>query len=419
MLFNKTVLRFGAFILLLFFTACARGEMELFPEEIPEKGGRKDFSIDLQVNIFPQQVNIDMHANGNYPKYVKPEFIKNIGYNNSSYCHPDVQYFPDGFQGYKYWMVFTPYFGSIGGDQLAKRYENPTVVVSNDGLNWAEPAGIVNPIQACPGYKESFREIQGEQIQGFSSDVDWLFEGGEFQLYYRGSFLSAKALSARGAKSLNNRVKLIKNARRTIVRQTSKDGVHWDPLEAVMYSDVPYSPKNSHMLSPSFLKVGEGYVSYEVELNSGKKHFKQDKPSFVIQRSSTNGLDFSRFSNSKIVNFINEPWIRQNRDNGPWHLQASYVDGFYFLCIAVGDVKKYTADQLYLAFSNDGLNFYVCPKPIITEDAYRSAIFPKTVDDKSVQFGAMLGYKTGVFKYAEMSLQWSQMQELIDNKMNR
>ena len=418
MLFNRTVLHFAAYSLLFFFAACARGEMELYPEEIPEKVGRKDFTTDLQVDIFPQQVNIDMMANANYPKHIKPEFIKNIGFGNSSYCHPDVQYFPDGFQGYKYWMVFTPYFGAIGGDQLSKRYENPTVVVSNDGLNWVEPSGILNPIQACPSYKESFREMEGEQIQGFWSDVDWMFEDGVFQLYYRGSFLSAKALAARGAKSQNNRSKLIKDVRRTIVRQTSRDGIHWDPLETVMYSDIPYSPKNSHMLSPSFLKVGKGYVSYEVELNSGKKHFKRDKPSFVIQRRSENGLDFSRFSNSKIVNFLNEPWIRQNRDNGPWHLQATYVNGYYFLCIAVGDVKKYTADQLYLAFSNDGLNFYVFPKPIITEDAYRSAIFPKTVDEKTVHFGAVLGYKTGVFRYAEMSVQWSQMQDLIDNKMS-
>jgi len=51
--------------------------------------------------------------------------------------HPDVIYFADGKDGYKYWMVYTPYPPSS--------YENPCIVRSNDGIIWTD-AGISNPV---------------------------------------------------------------------------------------------------------------------------------------------------------------------------------------------------------------------------------------------------------------------------------
>ncbi len=407
---NKVIL----LLLLWTVTSCARREIELFPEELPKKEGRKDMHFSPTLLVNPQQVNIEVEANGNYPKQIKPEYLKYIASSKSSYCHPDVEYFPNGFRGYKYWMVFTPYFGFVGIKQDAKRYENPTVVVSNDGINWEEPPGVHNPIQSCPGYKESFREKDGELVQGFWSDVDWSFVNGQFELYYRGSCITSSALQRRGAKSVNNRRKLIGNAQRVIVSQTSRDGINWDPMEAVFDSSPPNSPKNSFILSPSIVKVGDEYISYEVELNSGPKHYKRSDPSFIVQRKSSNGLDFSPFSKSKLINFLNLPWIRADRDYSPWHLQATYVDGYYFLCIAVGNVKQYTSEQLYLAFSSDGENFYVCPDPMIKEGAYRSAVFPISVDADIFQFGAILGYKTGIFQYAAFELKRSKLQEMLD-----
>jgi len=44
--------------------------------------------------------------------------------------HPDIAYFPDGWRGYKYWMVMTPYTYDSAGR------ENPSIVVSDD-----EPRG--------------------------------------------------------------------------------------------------------------------------------------------------------------------------------------------------------------------------------------------------------------------------------------
>jgi len=393
-------------ILLMTFTiiSCSQQEESLYAENVPttpdnktEYGETTDYLTDIGT------LNINMIANGNHPGKNDPGFIKNISTPDFAYCHPDVQYFPNGFNGYKYWMVFTPYFGTVGNIQISKRYENPTVVVSNDGIHWSGPNGVASPLQRTPSVNESFSEKKEEPKQGFWSDVDWTYENGKFSLYYRASFIKAVALKSRGAKSQNNMKKLAKNAQRTIVRQTSADGINWTPLEAVYTSDAPYSPKNNHIISPSIVYNGLGYISYEVE-NNISPNFPGNDPSYIIRRTSGNGLDFSKFKESKVVNFINKPWTKVSSEYAPWHIQATYVDGYYFLCIAAGEVKKSTAESLYIAFSKDGLNFKVLPKPLVEKNTYRSCIFPMSTNSENINFGAVIAYKTGIFKYREFQL---------------
>ncbi|PJJ68253.1 hypothetical protein CLV73_2290 [Chryseobacterium geocarposphaerae] len=391
-------------LLIAFITSCSQQEESLLAENIPavsdnniEYGGVMNYLTDIGT------VNINVMANGNYPGKNDASYIKNINSPNFSYCHPDVEYFPNGFNGYKYWMVFTPFFGVIGNVRESERYENPTVVVSNDGLNWSSPNGMTGPLQKAPSLNESFPEKDGAAKYTFWSDVDWTFEKGKFSLYYRGSFIKASSLQNRGAKSQNNLKKLKNNAQRTIVRQTSTNGISWSPLEAVYTSNPPYSPKNNHILSPSIVYDGQEYVSFEVE-NNISPNFPGNDPSYIIQRTSKNGLDFSNFQQSKVVNFINKPWTNVNPEYAPWHIQASYVDGYYFLCIAAGEVRKYTSDMLYLAYSKDGLNFKVLAKPFVEQNTYRSCFFPMHTDNENIDFGAIIAYKSGVFKYREFQL---------------
>lgn len=390
-------------LLLIFSFSCSREEESLYAENVEPVSNDKTYTGPVDYLTDLGTLNINVLANGNHPGKDDPAFIKSLNAPNVGYCHPDVQYFPNGFNGYKYWMVFTPYMGVIGASPEATRYENPTVVVSNDGLNWASPNGIASPLQKCPSNNESFTENKADAKQGYWSDVDMTFENGKFSLYYRASFIKASSLLSRGAKNNNNIRKLSKNAQRTIVRQTSADGIYWSPLEAAYTSNQPYSPKNNHMLSPSFVYTGNKYVSYEVE-NNISPNFPGNDPSYVIRRTSDNGLDFSNFKQSKVVNFMNKPWAEVNPVFAPWHIQATYIDGYYFLCIAAGDVKKYTADTLYLAFSKDGINFKVFPKSLVEHNTYRSCIFPKTTTNEVINFGAVIAYKTGEFKYREFQL---------------
>lgn len=356
-------------------------------------------------------VNINITANANYWGLNDSRFSIDISNSNHSYCHPDVLYFPTGFNGYKYWMVFTPYFGAVGTNQNSKRYENPSVVVSNDGLNWVSPLGLTNPIMHAPFPQESIKENDQDPKQGFWSDVDWVYVNNKFHLYYRASFISAFALRGKIEKNSSNLKKLEINAQRTIVQQTSVDGIKWSPLNIAYTSNHPFSPKNNHVLSPTFIHDGNKFISYEIELNIGKDSFKGKDPSFVIRRMSKDGLNFDYFKQSKIVNFINKPWLNLNKANSPWHIQAALVDGYYFLCIAIGDVKNYKCESLYIAYSKDGINYKVFPKAILEHNAYRSAIFPMKSDEHSIQMGAMIANKSGEFRYREFTVS----KEKIDN----
>src|SRR5699024_10013244 len=47
--------------------------------------------------------------------------------------HPSVLYFPDGWNGHRYWMAYTPYAGGTDGR------EDPCIAYSDDGTNWTVP----------------------------------------------------------------------------------------------------------------------------------------------------------------------------------------------------------------------------------------------------------------------------------------
>ena len=53
--------------------------------------------------------------------------------------HPDILFFPNGWRGWEYWLVITPY----PGDDTSK--ENPSILVSHDGITWREPAASPIP----------------------------------------------------------------------------------------------------------------------------------------------------------------------------------------------------------------------------------------------------------------------------------
>ena len=50
----------------------------------------------------------------------------------------------NGWNGYKYWIVYTP------NTMVTSQYENPYIAASNDGVTWVEPEGIKNPIEPEP-----------------------------------------------------------------------------------------------------------------------------------------------------------------------------------------------------------------------------------------------------------------------------
>ena len=53
------------------------------------------------------------------------------------------------WHGFRFWMAFTPY---PGNSTRRFRLENPSIVASNDGRQWALPPRVTNPIVPAPGF---------------------------------------------------------------------------------------------------------------------------------------------------------------------------------------------------------------------------------------------------------------------------
>ncbi len=87
-----------------------------------------------------------------------------------SIIHPSVVYFPDGFAGYRYWFVGTPF-------NQGPHYENPCLYVSNDNVNWSEVIvgddTLHNPIFSCTDFGVSY--LSDCELFVTPSNELWLF----------------------------------------------------------------------------------------------------------------------------------------------------------------------------------------------------------------------------------------------------
>jgi hypothetical protein len=63
---------------------------------------------------------------------------------NHEQVHPDVISVPQGFAGFHYWLVFTPY------PSFNDRLENPTIRASQDAINWVRIPSVPDPLVPPP-----------------------------------------------------------------------------------------------------------------------------------------------------------------------------------------------------------------------------------------------------------------------------
>lgn len=77
------------------------------------------------------------------PPYNAPNFIHlpQVYPEGMGSTHPSVHDFRAPWNGWRYWMAFTPFW------QGNESQENPSIAVSNDKVTWVEPEGLMNPIE--------------------------------------------------------------------------------------------------------------------------------------------------------------------------------------------------------------------------------------------------------------------------------
>lgn len=126
---------------------------------------------------------------------------------NYQNIHPKVLYFDTPLWGYRYWMAYTPF--PFEFDQQ----ENPCIAVSNDGVEWTVPQGMVNPLATPPpngGYNSDTHLVYREDLQ-------------QLECWYRPVFTTGAELH----------------------RRVTTNGVNWNQAEKIQ--DI------SGVLSPSII----------------------------------------------------------------------------------------------------------------------------------------------------------------------
>lgn len=213
--------------------------------------------------------------------------------------HPSIVAFEEKWNGYLYWMAYSPYPYANGEE------ENPCIAVSNDLLYWETPKGLVNPI--ANNEETGCDELKDPHIL-YREDLDQL------EVWYLGR--QAVSLGGDGTSLL-------------VMRKVSDDGINWGPLEIMTQTEY---------LSPSVLWDGEKYqmwsIGYDMWGTTG---------TFVHQESE-DGIHWSRPVQCSIGTEYFELDI--------WHGAVSMHLGEYYFAF-IDNAKQ----KIYYCSSKDGIRF--------------------------------------------------------------
>jgi hypothetical protein len=212
--------------------------------------------------------------------------------NNPSIGHPSVVYVADGWNGYTYWMAFTPF--------PASPRENPSIVASNDGVNWEVPEGLTNPIASLADAVSAGYD--------YWADTEMVLDGDTMVLYFKGTDTGVA---------------------NEYVRTTSTDGITWTEL-AVVVTDAG--------VSPSIVIESDGsYTMFEVDDN-------------IARRTSADGITWTS------ATLGTRPTLPS--PYGLWHLAVEQDANGVYHALATASVPTGTAPyRLFYWASTDGLTW--------------------------------------------------------------
>jgi len=225
--------------------------------------------------------------------------------------HPDIIYFSNGWNYYKYWMVMTPY--PFGND----RYENPSIVVSNDGKTWKVPEGLKNPLITSP-------------VNGYNSDTDMIYNAEKDELWiYFLRYLSDEKIVKLGL-------------------MRSSNGINWSNFEYLIEWNLE---KDDNGRSHTIVKQGS-LLSLWYERGKGKDI------TWIEYRSSDDGI---KWSEPTKVNILQEGY-------NIWHLDVIYVPEKeeYWMLYCAYPINSNLGDTiLFFAKSRDRLNWRTYSVPVL------------------------------------------------------
>lgn len=224
------------------------------------------------------------------------------------HVHPDVAYVPDGFGGYPYWMVFTPYpYGNA-------RLENPTMRVSHDGVHWQRVHGIPDPLVPAPSSSDMHH-----------ADPEIMYSLGRLHVIYLTIHYESEEV--------------------TFNVMSCKSDLRWSEPQ-VIHEDVG-------AVSPTFSIEGNIWHVWFIRMNASK---------------GSSGCSLVHREGSDLASLENErPCHLEIPHHVPWHVDIQRVkEGYEALVAAFPHGTDNSRTRLFHLFSEDGLTFSLSSKnPII------------------------------------------------------
>ncbi len=265
----------------------------------------------------------------------KLEIISSYG-DNEAY-HPKVITFDKKWNGYKYWMSYTPYPGGNSG------YENPHIAVSNDLINWYAPKGQNKSLDEVKNkYKKKRYNSDAHIVYNKDKDIIicyWRYVDdvtGSVTIYKRETSDGITWTDKEKVLFSKNRHKkdyvspaiiydngIYKmwyvNICNTITYAESKDGMKWTDKSKIKFG-YPTKLDTWHL---DVIKTEKGYEMITVAYDKWKHHNKMD----LYYTISENGTDFK-----DAIKILEPERGTLNWDNsGIYRSSMIYLDDTYYL----------------------------------------------------------------------------------------
>lgn len=268
-----------------------------------------------------------------------------IDENHGDIVHPCIRYIKEGFEGYKWWMVYTPYY-------------NADASIENPILCYSDSQDSVPPTEW-----KFYCLVNEKPVDGYNSDPNLLYHNGRLYVYWRENILTNRQ---RYTYSRATFCAIVgnKTVRKLETPILVAEQEHEDPeccptfmvsengeLHAYAMHLQFFSPKVRNMRQPwSKLLTQVINVLDLLGAYSQQKSF-----GIAIWRGSKDASEKCQYD--KTVQFVNK-----NNLWRPWHMDFFDYEGRRY---AIVQTNMCNAD-IALAWSNDQEHFIFFPKPLIT-----------------------------------------------------
>lgn len=272
-------------------------------------------------------------------------------YGDTQAYHPKVLNFEKPWNGYRYWMAYTPY---PAADQTK---ENPHITVSNDKVHWETLDEVKTALDPLTPFEDPSRQYNSDTHLVYREDIDTL------ECYWR------QVDDIRGTD--------------TIFKRTTKDGKHWTDREQVLQTKTG----DDGILSPAIIYEDGKYKMWTINY-FGK---------FPIRyRESKDGYHWSK---------PREITLQYDSNNlRSWHLDVIHTEkGYEILVVAFKEGDNHLQMNMYYTKSKDNITYDPCitvlkpsTSPVAWDNRgiYRSCFFVE--DGNYYVYYSGIGYPKGI-----------------------